>query len=206
MTDDQKQRTKELLITLGCVPRSARDCHDAWRELFSLWYQPFIKRAMLRGLCEDAAVDVAADAIAKAVKYAHKFNAGGNTAAWMFTICNRQCYNHLKTIKQENDRFIASEHEPVSGGTAVLHQLEQREQVAAIGRAFNRLSSDDRAICMAKLFGGAGTKKRADISPGLLEDLLSTLGLNNANALNQRWRRAKTQLTQFYDDEIRGQP
>jgi RNA polymerase sigma-70 factor (ECF subfamily) len=117
-----------------------------WRKVFNVAYK-FVGK-------HDEAEDLTQDIFLKVFKSLDTFDRRANFQTWLISVSRNLCIDHYRSVRKERETINrdvdASELSPVSLDTAADTRLEQRDRVALLRQALDRLAPTLRTAVMLR--------------------------------------------------------
>ena len=117
-----------------------------WRKVFNVAYK-FVGR-------HDLAEDLTQEVFLKLYKSLDTFDRRANFQTWLISVSRNLCIDHYRSVRKERETINrdvdASELSPVSHDTAADTRLEQRDRVALLRQALDKLAPTLRTAVMLR--------------------------------------------------------
>ena len=117
-----------------------------WRKVFNVAYK-FVGR-------HDLAEDLTQDVFLKLYKSLDTFDRRANFQTWLISVSRNLCIDHYRSVRKERETINrdvdASELSPVSHDAAADARLEQRDRVALLRLALDKLAPTLRTAVMLR--------------------------------------------------------
>src|SRR5919106_391628 len=117
-----------------------------WRKVFNVAYK-FVGK-------HDEAEDLAQDIFLKIFRSLDSFDRRANFQTWLISVSRNLCIDHYRSVRKERETINrdvdASELSPVSHDTAADTRLEQRDRVALLRQALDKLAPTLRTAVMLR--------------------------------------------------------
>src|ERR671918_838673 len=117
-----------------------------WRKVFNIAYKFTGKH--------DEAEDLTQDVFLKIFKSLNTFDRRANFQTWLISVSRNLCIDHYRSVRKERETINrdvdASELSPVSHDTAADTRLEQRDRVALLRQALDKLAPTLRTAVMLR--------------------------------------------------------
>ena len=149
-----------------------------WRKVFNIAYK-FVGK-------HDEAEDLTQDVFIKIFKSLNTFDRRANFHTWLFSVSRNLCIDHYRAVRKERETINrdvdANDLSPVSPTVNQLTALEQRDRVAMLRVALDRLAPTLRAAVMMR-----------DIQEMTYQEIATSLRLPEGT-VKSRINRGRTEL------------
>jgi RNA polymerase sigma-70 factor (ECF subfamily) len=159
-----------------------------WRKVFNVAYK-FVGR-------HDLAEDLTQDIFLKLYRSLNTFDRRANFQTWLISVARNLCIDHYRSVRKERETMNrdvdASELTPASPDANAQTQLEQRDRVALLRTALNRLPPTLRTAVLMR-----------DIQELAYTEIAEKLGVPEGT-VKSRINRGRTELARQIQ-KLRGQ-
>lgn len=146
-----------------------RACQRGNSQAYGYLVKRYSKRAYHTALglvgCHDSAMDLSQDAFVRAFRQISGFKSGSQFFTWYYKILRNLCLNHIRDKKRHARSFSECDTrilETIPDQDADFYQVERQEQQAAVWKALQTLTRQEREIIVLKEFQNLSYKDIAD--------------------------------------------
>lgn len=140
-----------------CIKKIASGNREALRQLYDEMKSPIFLFALSLVKNYQYAEDVEQETFLQIMRSAHKYRAGTNAKAWIFSIARNCCVDCIKA----NGKYVLVETETLASIPVENNELEQAENTIFVLEALSILEQDEQTIVALYLFSGL---KQTEIS------------------------------------------